>query len=46
MKSRDNWCKKVGIVGSFKYKIHHNELLDNKKITVNKQENSCDNSTS
>ena len=36
----------MGIVGLFKYKIHHNELLEIRKFTVNKQDNSCDNSTS
>ena len=45
LKSRDYRCKKVGKVGLFKYKIHYNELLELRKFTVNKQDNSCDNST-
>ena len=44
IKSRDYHCKRVGIVGLLK--IHHKELLEIRKFTkVNKQDNSCDDST-
>ena len=47
IKSRDYRCKKVEIVGLSKFKIHHKALLEIRKFTkVNKQDNSCDNSTS